>query len=226
MARQKGNKNMRNKMLGILLPVLAGVAVIGTGFSTWYFVTGGIQTKKQELDVQLAAAAEIGDLVITNNPAPTTLHLDASIKDPADSGIHLGTLADGAFTPSSDTINWSYTYQASAETLGKHPEITVAVNIVNIDSYIGIALSDEDTDYTLAGTATSGYKYTWTYEDETIAADYTTGQENTITQDFTFVFSWKENKEPTSYDTWSALNTEIDKGDTKLIVNLSLDWVA
>ena len=152
------------------------------------------------------------------------LHLDASIKEPADSGIHLGTLADGAFTSSGDTITWSYKYQASAETLGKHPEITVDVNIVNIDSYIGIALSDADTDYTPAGTATSGYKYTWTYEDETIE-DYTTGQEKTITHNFTFVFSWKENKEPTSYATWSALNTEIVKGDTKLIVNLSLDWV-
>ena len=220
MARQKGNKNMRNKMLGILLPVLAGVAVIGTGFSTWYFVTAKSGAADKTLDVHLAAAAEIGNLKITNDPAPTTLHLDASI----DSGIHLGTLADDVFTPSSDMINWSYTYQASAETLGKHPEITVDVNIVNIDSYIGIALSDADTDYTPAGTATSGYKYTWTYEDERIA-DYTIGLEKTITHNFTFVFSWKENKEPTSYDTWSALKTEIDKGDTKLIVNLSLDWV-
>ena len=190
---------MRNKMLGILLPVLAGVAVIGTGFSTWYFVTTASGAVDKTLDVHLAAAAEIGNLKITK-------------------------LADNAFTPSSDTINWSYTYRASAETLGKHPEITVDVNIVNIDSYIGIALSDADTDYTPAGTATSGYKYTWTYEDETIA-DYTIGQEKTITHDFTFVFSWKENKEPTSYAAWSALNTEIAKDDTELIVNLSLDWV-
>ena len=215
---------MRNKMLGILLPVLAGVAVIGTGFSTWYFVTAASGAVDKTLDVHLAAAAEIGNLKITNDSAPTMLHLDASIKEPADSGIHLGTLADNAFTPSSDTINWSYTYQASAETLGKHPEITVDVNVVNIDSYIGIALSDEDTDYTPAGTATSGYKYTWTYEDETIA-DYTIGQKKTITHDFTFVFSWKKNMEPTSYDAWSTLNTEIGKDDTKLIVNLSLDWV-
>lgn len=212
---------MRNKMLGILLPVLAGVAVIGTGFSTWYFVTAKSGAANKTLDVHLAAAAEIGNLKITNEPAPNALQLDAS--NDSDSGIHLGTLAADVFTPSSDTISWSYDYRASAETLGKHPEITVDVNIVNIDSYIGIALSD--TDYTPAGTATSGYKYTWTYEDETIAY-YTIGLEKTITHNFTFVFSWKENKEPTSYDTWSALKTEIDKGDTKLIVNLSLDWVA
>ena len=215
---------MRNKMLGILLPVLAGVAVIGTGFSTWYFVTADSGAVDKTLDVHLAAAAEIGNLEITNNPAPTTLHLDAS----SDTGIHLGTLADNASTPSSDTINWSYTYQASAETLGKHPKITVDVNIVNIDSYIGIALSDADTDYTPAGTATSGYKYTWTYEDEKIA-DYTINQPKTIKHDFTFVFSWKESMEPTDFATWSALKTEIDKkdpADTELIVNLSLDWVA
>ena len=209
---------MRNKMLGILLPVLAGVAVIGTGFSTWYFVTGADTTGDQNLKVQLAAAAEIGNLEITNSPAPTTLHLDASIKDPADSGIHLGTLADNAFTPSSDTINWSYTYQASTTDLDKHPVLTVDVKINSITKYISIGLSGEDHEYTNTNTSTSAYQWT----KDVRPASYSASGEETIEGSIPFAFTWSD--EPTSFSEWSVLEPLVK--NATLTIKLSLDWVA
>lgn len=216
MARQKGNKNMRNKMLGILLPVLAGVAVIGTGFSTWYFVTGADTTGDQNLKVQLAAAAEIGNLEITNNPAPTTLHLDAS----NDTGIHLGTVSESSvFTQAAnDNINWSYTYQASTTDLDKHPVLTVDVKINSITTYIGIDLNGEDHGYT--STITSNSAYQWTKDVR--PASYSASGEKTIEGSIPFKFTWTD--EPTSFSEWSALDSLVE--NATLTIKLSLDWVA
>lgn len=204
---------MRNKMLGILLPVLAGVAVIGTGFSTWYFVTGDNHDGIQNLDVQLAAAAEIGNLRITNNPAPTTLHLDAS----NDTGIHLGTVSESSvFTKAAnDNINWSYTYQASTTDLGKHPELTVDVTINNITTYISIGLSGEDHGYNSTQTLASAYQWI-------SPASYSASGEETIKGSIPFAFTWTD--EPTSFSEWSTLDSVVE-GAT-LTINLSLDWVA
>lgn len=213
MARQKGNKNMRNKMLGILLPVLAGVAVIGTGFSTWYFVTGADTTGDQNLDVQLAAAAEIGNLRITNDPAPNALQLDAS--NDSDSGIHLGTVSESSvFTKAAnDNINWSYTYQASTTDLDKHPVLTVDVKINSITTYIGIGLSGA---HGYTSTQTSASAYQWT-KDVSPASG-----EKTIVGSIPFAFAWTD--EPESFSEWTDLE-ELVKNAT-LTIKLSLDWVA
>ncbi len=214
MARQKGNKNMRNKMLGILLPVLAGVAVIGTGFSTWYFVTGADTTGDQNLKVQLAAAAEIGNLKITNNPAPTTLHLDAS----DDTGIHLGTVSGEEFTKAAnDNINWSYTYQASTTDLDKHPVLTVDVKINNITTYISIGLSG---DHGYTNTQTSASAYQWTKDVR--PTSYSASGVETIEGSIPFAFTWTD--EPTSFSEWSALDSVVE--NATLTIKLSLDWVA
>lgn len=214
MARQKGNKNMRNKMLGILLPVLAGVAVIGTGFSTWYFVTGADTTGNQNLDVQLAAAAEIGNLKITNEPAPNALQLDAS----NDSGIHLGTVSGEEFTKAADdNINWSYTYQASTADLDKHPVLTVDVKINSITTYISIGLSGNHG-YTNTDTSNSAYQWT----KDVSPASYSASGVETIKGSIPFEFIWTD--EPTSFSEWSALDSRV--GNATLTIALSLDWVA
>lgn len=206
---------MRNKMLGILLPVLAGVAVIGTGFSTWYFVTGADTTGDQNLKVQLAAAAEIGNLEITNNPAPTTLHLDAS----NDTGIHLGTVSGEEFTEAAnDNIYWSYTYQASTTDLGKHPVLTVDVKINSITTYIGINLSGEDHGYTSMITSNSAYQWT----KDVRPAPYSVSGVETIEGSIPFAFTWTD--EPTSFSEWSALDSLVE--NATLTIALSLDWVA
>ena len=205
---------MRNKMLGILLPVLAGVAVIGTGFSTWYFVTGADTTGDQNLKVQLAAAAEIGKLKITNDPAPTTLHLDASI----DTGIHLGTVSGEEFTKAADdNINWSYTYQASTTDLDKHPVLTVDVKINSITTYIGISLSGA---HGYTNTQTSASAYQWTKD--VSPSSYSASGVKTIEGSIPFAFAWTD--EPESFSEWTDLE-ELVKNAT-LTIKLSLDWVA
>lgn len=215
MARQKGNKNMRNKMLGILLPVLAGVAVIGTGFSTWYFVTGDNHDGIQNLDVQLAAAAEIGNLKITNDPAPTTLHLDASI----DTGIHLETVSGEEFTKAADdNINWSYTYQASTADLDKHPKLTVDVTINSIEAYISIGLNGDNHGYN--NTQTSASAYQWTKD--VSPASYSASGVETIKDSIPFKFTWSD--EPTSFSEWSTLDSVLE--NATLTIELSVDWVA
>lgn len=224
MARQKGNKNMRNKMLGILLPVLAGVAVIGTGFSTWYF-TNGVDTKNKDIPVSLAAAAEIGELGFPEaNPLPTTLHLDASVKgDSPNSGIHLGTIGENSVFTADDKIEWTYNYQASEETLDKHPELTIDVKINGIGNYVDIKVSDSD--YIVQSQATDTYQYTWKKTD-IIPASYTPSTKTEFTDDFTFAFSWKTNQEPKSFTAWQALSDAItDNAPVVLTIKLSLDWV-
>lgn len=205
---------MRNKMLGILLPVLAGVAVIGTGFSTWYFVTGADTTGDQNLKVQLAAAAEIGNLKITNNPAPTTLHLDAS----DDTGIHLETVSGEEFTKAADDkINWSYTYQASTADLDKHPVLTVDVKINSITTYIRIDLSGG---HGYNNTQTSASAYQWTKDVR--PTSYSASGVATIEGSIPFAFAWTD--EPTSFSEWSDLDSVVE--NATLTIKLSLDWVA
>ena len=221
MARQKGNKNMRNKMLGILLPVLAGVAVIGTGFSTWYF-TNGVNTGNKDIRVSLAAAAEIGELGFPEaNPLPTTLHLDASVTgDSPDSGIHLGTIGENSVFTADDKIEWTYNYQASEETLDKHPELTIDVKINGIGNYVDIKVSDSD--YTVQQ-ASDGYQYTWKKTD-VVPTSYTAPTKTAFTDDFTFAFSWKTNQEPKNLAQWQDLRNAITD-QTVLTIKLSLAWV-
>ncbi len=224
MARQKGNKNMRNKMLGILLPVLAGVAVIGTGFSTWYFMNG-VDTGNEEIPVSLAAAAEIGELGFPEaNPLPTTLHLDASVTtdDSSDSGIHLGTIGENEVFTTDDRIGWTYKYQASEETLDKHPELTIDVKINGIGNYVDIKVSDSD--YTAQSQASDNYQYTWKKTD-IVPADYVATEKTPFTDDFTFAFSWKENQEPKNYSAWEALSKAIKDYTPVLTIKLSVAWV-
>lgn len=215
---------MRNKMLGILLPVLAGVAVIGTGFSTWYFMNG-VDTRNKEIPVSLAAAAEIGELGFPEaNPLPTTLHLDASVTtdDSLDSGIHLGTIGENEVFTADDKIEWTYNYQASEETLDKHPELTIDVKINGIGNYVDIKVSDSD--YIAQSQATDNYQYTWKKKD-IIPASYTPSTKTEFTDNFTFAFSWKANQEPNSFTAWQALSDAITENTPVLTIKLSAAWV-
>ncbi len=35
---------MNKKLMGILIPVLGGIAIVGSGFSAWYFGCSGLRS--------------------------------------------------------------------------------------------------------------------------------------------------------------------------------------
>lgn len=201
---------MKNKMLGILVPVLAGAAVIGTGFSTWYF-TNAASTAGENLAVSMAGYAEIGSLNI--HGSNWKLSLDASKE--RDSGIHL-TNDEG----NKDVVELSYDVTRHEDVaVEKQLTLTTVVSIPKeLQAYISATTTIKDTAHSwVDGDADSDpawYIYTFTN-----TFDY---DSSVSSMNVTYAFYWVEGREPTDVASWTALNTIVQNSSLK--VTHTLDW--
>ena len=105
---------MKKNLLAVLLPVVAGVALSGTGFGLWVF--------KENVDAKsIGASMELQPAININNDMTVTLKVDNSVE--ADSGEHTKMIFDEEYKTTGSwtvTLSVSITYEQLTGELAKY----------------------------------------------------------------------------------------------------------
>ena len=201
---------MKRRILGIIIPVLAGVTIVGTGFSVWYFTDNTGKTATTSVDVNLSGYAEIASITIPNT-ANYTLDLDSS----TDTGIHLNNSTASATADQISDVTVNLNANAlNGETLERDLTVTATIKFTGgLDSYVSFVLDN-------------GPVSSWTGTTGTFTTTIDTARVTTTTTlnvpDLALTFSWKD--EPTTVDEWNDLNTVV-KGSS-LDITYTVAWAA
>lgn len=202
---------MKKKIFATVLPILAGVTLVGTGFSVWYF-TSTNTTAELSVDVDMAGYVSVGSL--TPTPSATKLYLDSTTTgDNGHNGINLMS-SDSDYVTGND-IN--LTFNATTETSGTisgNATVTLTLTVDNdVDSYIAFGL-DGETFTPNAGDSTT----TYTYTTDSIAVNGATVRIDMPA----FTFAYEEGKEPTDVDSYNTLAGVIT--DSTITIEYELTW--
>ena len=201
---------MKRRILGIIIPVLAGVTIVGTGFSVWYFTDNTGKTATTSVNVNLSGYAEIASITIPNT-ANYTLDLDSS----TDTGIHLNNSTASATADQISDVTVNLNANAlNGETLERDLTVTATIKFTGgLDSYVSFVLDN-------------GPVSSWTGTTGTFTTTIDTARVTTTTTlnvpDLALTFSWKD--EPTTVDEWNDLNTVV-KGSS-LDITYTVAWAA
>lgn len=199
--------------------LLAGLAVVGAGFSTWYF-TEGASTEKAA-SVFVSGYANICDLTVS--PDALKLKLDQGEGD--DSGIHLVKEDESTI---SDTIDVGYKIEdddsytitiPTEKTAAFTTKVTVPTALdfyfsiqVQTDSYNAHSLTGGDTATTTGSTI---YTVTDTLNNLSIT------DSGKIQSKFSF--AWNADNKPTDVKSWGTLK-ELLTPENFLRIEYSLEW--
>ena len=174
---------MKKKFLvGSLLPVLAGAAVVGSGFSLWFFNDTATTNKSQDLSKNVTQLVAIGtietadEVTITFDQKTRTTSLT---KLPAAEGITVnpGANSKAKYTsPTGDVVD-RVTTETSVEFVTKI-EVTEALANYIVLSYNSTNVGYEGGAYTIkqvfdSNTNADEMVFDW----EKVKIDYVTGQE-------------------------------------------------
>lgn len=209
---------MKNKILGIAVPALAAVAVIGTGFATWQFTENGASAS---IGATLEGYTNLGDITI-ENATNATLNLDAS--DTGD-GITL-EYSEGTGT-TTDQIDFEFEVK---QDLAREKSLTLTTTISfddDLGSYIKLSAQNYN-DTTGLGNEHSAdnmsSQLTWT---DSLTTSGTSTSE-TFSLSTHLSFEWAEGKEPSSLSDWNTLNDIIDglTGGTAFTISYEIDYAS
>ena len=146
---------MKKNLLAVLLPVVAGVALSGTGFGLWVF--------KENVDAKsIGASMELQPAININNDMTVTLKVDNSVE--ADSGEHTKMIFDEEYKTTGSwtvTLSVSITYEQLTGELANY--------VTNDYQYSSPAYSADSTELS---TKLGRYKITVDNTISTLLANY------------------------------------------------------
>ena len=209
---------MKRRILGIVVPILAGLTIVGTGFSVWYFTSDTTETSF-DAQVNLAGYAEIGNLQIKDRANHYRLFLDST----RDGGIALQSSADGAAWTDTNTIDLTYELSVQDATYtdlnDKNPQITMAFTVpAALETYVSITLNSGAL---TPGTPTDTITYTYTgqldFPNPVASGTYDIEMP-------TFVFAWQDGQEPNSSATYAAA-AQAALASGEISITYTLAWV-
>ncbi len=202
---------MKKKIFATVLPILAGITLVGTGFSVWYF-TSTKTTAELSVDVDMAGYVSVGSL--TPTPTATKLYLDSTTTgDNGHNGINLMS-SDSDYVSGND-INLTFTATTEdSGTISGNATVTLTLTVDNaVDNYIAFGLEGE-TFTPNAGDS----KTTYTYTTDSIAVNGAT-----VSIDMpAFTFAYESGKEPTNVDSYNTLAGVIT--DSTITIKYELNW--
>lgn len=202
---------MKKKIFATVLPILAGITLVGTGFSVWYF-TSTKTTAELSVDVDMAGYVSVGSL--TPTPTATKLYLDSTTTgDNGHNGINLMS-SDFDYVSGND-INLTFTATTEdSGTISGNATVTLTLTVDNaVDNYIAFGLEGE-TFTPNAGDS----KTTYTYTTDSIAVNGAT-----VSIDMpAFTFAYESGKEPTNVDSYNTLAGVIT--DSTITIKYELNW--
>ena len=201
---------MKRRILGIIIPVLAGVTIVGTGFSVWYFTDNNSSSASASVNVNLSGYAEIASITIPNT-TNYTLDLDSA----TDTGIHLNNSTASATADQISDVTVNLNADAlNGETLERDLTVTAKIAFTGgLDKYVSFVL---DNDPVSSWTGTTG-TFTTTID----TASVTTTRALNV-PDLALTFSWTD--EPTTVDEWNDLNTVVE--GSSLDITYTVAWAA
>lgn len=203
---------MKKKIFATVLPILAGITLVGTGFSVWYF-TSTKTTAELSVDVDMAGYVSVGSL--TPTPTATKLYLDSTTTgDNGHNGINLMS-SDSDYVSGND-INLTFTATTEdSGTISGNATVTLTLTVDNaVDNYIAFGLEGE-TFTPNAGDS----KTTYTYTTDSIAVNGAT-----VSIDMpAFTFAYESGKEPTNVDSYNTLAGVITDSTT-ITIKYELNW--
>lgn len=190
---------MKRKMFSILLPILAGVTVIGTGFSIFYFVDDNASVS-ESVTATVEGYAELGSLNITNDDVEGG-NFQLIFDSTTDGGIGLYYVA-GTSKEKANQIELEYTLTLkdaeSTDIKSMVPQITMTMSVPEaVDNYVKFGLEGVDS-FTSTETDSIGNVYTYS---KTLSVE--TSSPITITMP-AFTFKYEEKTSGTSEDSSSS----------------------
>lgn len=202
---------MKKKIFATVLPILAGITLVGTGFSVWYF-TSTNTTAELRVDVDMAGYVSVGSL--TPTPSATKLYLDSTTTgDNGHNGINLMSSDSDYVTGNDINLTFAATTEDSG-TISGNATVTLTLTVDNdVDSYIAFRLDGKTFDPN-AGDSTT----TYTYTTDPIAVNGAT----VIIDMPAFTFAYEEGKEPTDVNSYNTLAGVIT--DSTIIIKYELNW--
>ena len=204
---------MKRRILGIIIPVLAGVTIVGTGFSVWYFTDNSGNTARTSVNVNLSGYAEIASITIPNT---TNYTLDLDSSSSTDTGIHLNNSTASATADQISKVTVNLNADAlNGETLERDLTVTAKIALTGgLDKYVSFAL---DNDPVSSWTGTTG-TFTTTIDTARVTTTKTLNVPN-----LALTFSWTD-EQPTTVDEWNVLNAVVE--GSSLDITYTVAWVA
>lgn len=202
---------MKKKIFATVLPILAGITLVGTGFSVWYF-TSDETASNLSVDVDMAGYVSVGSL--TPTPTATKLYLDSTTTgDNGQDGINLMSSDSDYVTGNDINLKFTATTEDSG-TFSGNATVTLTLTVDNdVDSYIAFGLEGETFTPNVGESTT-----TYTYTTDSIAVDGAT-----VNIDMpAFTFAYDSGKEPTDVDSYNTLARVIT--DSTITIKYELKW--
>lgn len=221
--------NARKKLLTIL-PVFASLAVIGSGFSVWYF-GNGTTNAGQDMSVGIEQVAEVGSITTAKGLKLIFDQTEEGRKtnggklDLGDgpNGIYLEYSGDGStsaiYTSKADETNVDYTDYVENEF---YYQFTTTITVSEkLATYVSINYENKTE------TPNNWKRSSVKTNSETSAEETTfTAEYGVNTFDWTCVkFTYKENKEPKDIDEYKTLSNIINTESTTIKVNYTVSLV-
>ena len=202
---------MKRKTLTLVLPLLAGITLVGSGFSVWYFTAN--TSNEREVDVQLASYVDIGELSFVRTP--TLLYLDSTKH--GDNGLNGINMFDAEGSVCND-VDLAYTLDGTILD-GTTLQVTVTMEItVDLDAYVDVQLGEGNWSRITSTVSSDFNRYTKTFENLPVS-------NNTIDMP-AFAFSYSstgDQVEPKTLKEWNDLNSIIADSAINFTYELSFD---
>lgn len=202
---------MKRKTLTLALPLLAGITLVGSGFSVWYFTAN--TSNEREVDVQLASYVDIGELSFVSTP--TLLYLDSTTH--GDNGLNGINMFDADGNVCND-VDLSYTLDGTVLD-GTTLQVKVTMEItIDLDAYVDVQLGEGNWSRITSTVPSDFNRYTKTFENLPVS-------NNTIDMPaYAFSYPSTGNQvEPKTLEEWNALNSIIADSAINFIYELSFD---
>lgn len=202
---------MKRKTLTLVLPLLAGITLVGSGFSVWYFTAN--TSNEREVDVQLASYVDIGELSFVRTP--TLLYLDSTTH--GDNGLNGINMFDAEGSVCND-VDLAYTLDGTILD-GTTLQVTVTMEItIDLDAYVDVQLGEGNWSIITSTVPSDFNRYTKTFDNLPVS-------NNTIDMP-AYVFSYPstgDQVEPKTLEEWNALNSIIADSAINFTYELSFD---
>lgn len=208
---------MKKKFLiGSMLPALVGAAIVGSGFSLWFFNNTATTESQNNVNKNVTQLVEIGTITVADD---FTVVFDQKTR--TTNLANAGLAAEGIFVDFGSSTNKVAQYNKATEgediIAGSTKVVfTTKIELTNgLDEYVKVAYDSEN--FTYSATAHS-FTYSLTFES------------NTATEAMVFdwekvAFSYAENKEPKNKEAYKSFKDLVNHTNTKINVTYTAELV-
>lgn len=203
------------KTLVISLPIVASLAIVGTGFASWYFQHQDVE-KSTNVSVHTYAQVTKGKINITQSPSLVVFSTGIGKKEDLTDGLEFYRNNDGS-NVKDDKIILNYTIEDENDAIeGNDFRMFVTIestgsNDNELSSYLAVTSTYED--------ATSASGYDFSKDIQSIAP--TDGNKGYFryTVKLNDVIQYKDsNHKPLTSETYNSLKSAIESSDTTITV--------